>query len=65
MDIEDLAPRPDDPLKALAKEDLGTLSIDELAERIAALKAEIGRVEQAMNGKKQSLNAADSIFRKA
>ena len=64
MDIEDLAPRPDKPLKALAKEELGTLSIDELGERIEALKAEIVRVEQALAQKKSSLNAADSVFRK-
>jgi uncharacterized small protein (DUF1192 family) len=65
MDIEDLAPRPDKPLKALAKEDLGTLSIDELGDRIEALKAEIARVEQALIHKKSSLTAADSLFRKA
>jgi uncharacterized small protein (DUF1192 family) len=65
MDIEDLAPRPDRPLKALAKEDLGGLSIDELAGRIEALKAEMQRVEHALGQKKLSLSAADSIFRKA
>lgn len=65
MDIEDLAPRPDQPLKALAKEELGTLSIDELDDRIEALKAELARVEQALARKKDSLNAADSVFRKA
>ena len=65
MDIEDLAPKPAHPLTALAREDLGTLSIDELGTRIDALKAEIARVEQAMDAKKHSLNAADSIFRKA
>ncbi|HKJ73476.1 MAG TPA: DUF1192 domain-containing protein [Alphaproteobacteria bacterium] len=65
MDIEDLAPRPDLPLIALAKEDLGVLSVDELAGRIDALKTEISRVEQALSAKKHSLNAADSVFRKA
>jgi len=65
MDIEDLAPKPAHPLAALAKEDLGTLSLDELEARIDALKAEIARVEQAMVSKKSSLNAADAFFRKA
>lgn len=65
MDIEDLAPRPDQPLKALAKEDLGGLSIDELNDRIQALKAEISRIEQVLANKKDSLNAADNVFRKA
>jgi uncharacterized small protein (DUF1192 family) len=65
MDIEDLAPRPDQPLKALAKQDLGTLSIDELNDRIDALKAEIIRIEQILARKKDSMSAADSMFRKA
>jgi uncharacterized small protein (DUF1192 family) len=46
MDLEDLFPsKPDDPLVALAKQDLDPLSIDELNERIELLKAEIARVE--------------------
>ncbi len=64
MDIEDLAPKPVHPLAALAREDLGTLSVDELGARIEALKAEIVRVEQAMVAKKHSLHAADAFFRK-
>ena len=46
MDLEDLFPsKPDDPLVALARQDLDPLSIEELGERIEALKAEITRVE--------------------
>ena len=52
MDIEDLAPRPDLPLIALAKEDLGILSVDELAGRIDALKTEISRVRTGAFGEK-------------
>ncbi len=49
MDPEDLFPsKPDDPLVALGKQDLDPLSIDELEERIEALKAEIARVEAHM-----------------
>ena len=46
MDLEDIFPsKPDDPLVALARQDLDPMSIEELHERIDALKAEIARVE--------------------
>ena len=49
MDLEDLFPsKPDDPLVALAKQDLDPMSIEELQARIEALKAEIARVEAHM-----------------
>ena len=47
MDEDDFfSSRPQDPLTLLVKQDLGPLSVDELNERIEALKAEIARVEQ-------------------
>src|SRR5436309_10766233 len=46
VDLEDLTPsKPEDPLVALARQHLDPLSIEELQERIEALKSEIARVE--------------------
>jgi uncharacterized small protein (DUF1192 family) len=44
-------------------EDLAALSVDELAERIALLKAEIARLDQAMAAKRASANVAASFFK--
>ena len=66
MDIEDLFPnKPDDPLVALARQDLDPLSLDELHERIAALKAEIARVEAHIERVTAHRSAAEELFRKA
>jgi uncharacterized small protein (DUF1192 family) len=65
MDIEDLFPnKPDDPLVALARQDLDPLSIDELHERIAALKAEIARVEAHIASVTAHRSAAEELFKK-
>jgi uncharacterized small protein (DUF1192 family) len=45
-------------------EDLGRLSIDELQERIATLKAEIARVEEARVHKRASQGAAEAFFKR-
>jgi uncharacterized small protein (DUF1192 family) len=45
-------------------EDLGKLSLHELAERIDMLKAEIARLEAAMAAKKASASAAESYFKR-
>jgi uncharacterized small protein (DUF1192 family) len=45
-------------------EPLDALSVDELAERIALLKAEITRLEAALDSKSASRAAADAFFRK-
>lgn len=44
--------------------DLETLSVDELRERVFALKAEIERCEQAIAKKSASLSAANALFSK-
>ena len=44
-------------------EDLSTLSVDELTERVEDLKAEIVRVEEAIAAKKGSQAAADAFFK--
>lgn len=44
-------------------QDLSTLSIDELGERIDLLNAEIARLETARGAKSSSRKAADSFFK--
>jgi uncharacterized small protein (DUF1192 family) len=45
-------------------QDLALLSVEELAERIAALKAEIVRLEAALAAKRASRTAADQVFKR-
>jgi uncharacterized small protein (DUF1192 family) len=45
-------------------EDLSKLSLDELAERIAILKAEIDRIAEAATAKQTSADVAASFFKK-
>jgi uncharacterized small protein (DUF1192 family) len=54
------------PRKAVAHEigqDLSHLSVEELTGRIALLRGEIERLDQALVKKRASRNAADSIFK--
>jgi uncharacterized small protein (DUF1192 family) len=44
--------------------DLSLLSVEELRERVEALKAEIARLEDAMQSKQASKTAADTFFRR-
>ena len=44
-------------------QDLATLSIEEIDERIAILREEISRLEQARTDKQASRTAADAVFR--
>lgn len=46
-------------------EDLSTLSIDELSERIEKLRAEIGRVEATLEAKRASMGVADTFFKRS
>jgi len=65
MDDDDFfTSRPTDPLTLLVKQDLGPLSQDELAARIAALKEEIVRVEQHMSAADAHRSAADELFKR-
>jgi uncharacterized small protein (DUF1192 family) len=45
-------------------EDLATLSIDELVERIDILRAEISRLEEAIAAKRASADVAASFFKR-
>ncbi len=44
-------------------QDLSLLSVEELAERIAQMNTEIGRLQAAMNGKRASREAANQFFK--
>ena len=65
MDLDDLFPdKPKDPLQELGRQDLDPLSIDELQERIEALKAEIVRVELHIERVTAHRSAADDLFKR-
>ena len=66
MDVDDLFPsKPGDPLVELGRQDLDPLSIDELHERIAALRAEIARVEAHIERVSAHRSAAEELFKKS
>ena len=65
MDLDELFPdKKKDPLAELAKQDLDPLSVDELQERIEALKAEIARVEGHRDKATRHRSAAEELFKK-
>ena len=65
VDLEDLFPsKPDDPLVALAKQDLDPMSIEELQARIELLKAEIERVETHMKRAQDHRSVAEQLFKR-
>ncbi len=54
------------PKKKIAHEigqDLALLSVDEITERVALLRAEIDRLEEALRSKRASRSAADKFFK--
>ena len=56
----------DRPKKKITHEigqDLALLSVEELSDRIALLKAEITRLETALSGKRASRDAASKFFK--
>ncbi|NCP11574.1 MAG: DUF1192 domain-containing protein [Sphingomonadales bacterium] len=61
---EDLPRRRADALAALASEDLDPLSVAELDQRIATLKAEIVRAEAKLEFARDHKASADALFRK-
>jgi uncharacterized small protein (DUF1192 family) len=65
MDMDENLPlRGTDPLSQLLRQDLDPLSIDELKERILALKAEIARCETKIGAASSHMSAADALFKK-
>jgi len=63
MDIEEPKPEPDLTLKTIARQDLSTLSVGDLEERIASLKAEIARCEAALGDRGSTRAEAEKLFR--
>ena len=63
MDDEPLNDKPDLTLGYLKKQDLYTLSVGDLEERINALKAEITRCEKAMTDRGSSKSEAEKLFK--
>ena len=61
---ENLPLRRDDPLAALARQDLDPLSVDELQARIATLKSEINRCEGKIAFAASHRDIADALFKK-
>lgn len=57
---EEIKLKPVDPLTG---GDISSLSVDEIEARIAALKAEIERLEAALVSKRASRAAADAAFK--
>lgn len=55
---------PKKPTKHELGEDLSSLSLAELDERILFLKAEIGRIEEAIRAKQASADAASTFFKR-
>ena len=64
MDDEDLPRRRSDELAALTKQALDPLSVDELADRIAVLEAEIARTKAHIAAAGAQKSAAEALFRK-
>ncbi|PKP97177.1 MAG: DUF1192 domain-containing protein [Alphaproteobacteria bacterium HGW-Alphaproteobacteria-13] len=64
MDDDDLPRRRDDLLAALARQPLDPLSVDELEERIAGLKAEIERTRGHLSAAGGIKANAEALFRK-
>jgi len=63
FEIEDERVLINPALRELAREDLEVYAVDELEDRIAALKAEIARTEARLDTKKAGRSAADSLFK--
>lgn len=63
MDTED-APRANDPLALLARQDLEPLSVADLQARIAALETEIVRCRNHMTRAATHRASADAFFKR-
>ena len=61
MDWDEVRPKPQAQITVGA--DLTTLSVQELEARVAALKAEIVRVETELASKRARVTAADALFK--
>ena len=65
MDADDNLPRRrSDTVAQVAREDIDPLSVDELHERVEALRAEIARVEAKIATSTSHRSSADALFRR-
>ena len=64
MDIDDIAPPPKKARSYELGQELSKHSVADLTALIEELKAEIERVEQALNAKQSSLDSAQSVFKR-
>lgn len=62
MDFDDAPRKKTGPLTDLELEDLSTISVEELHERIERLQAEISRTQTEVKAKQSSRAAADAFF---
>lgn len=63
MDIDEPKETPDLTLTKLGKQDLYTMSVSDLQERIASLKGEIARCEAALGARSDTKAAAEKLFK--
>jgi len=65
MDLDEVfSKRPGDPLTLLAKQDLDPFSVEELDQRVEALKREIARVEAKRASASAHRASAESLFKR-
>jgi uncharacterized small protein (DUF1192 family) len=63
MDIDEPSELPDLTLAKIGKQDLYTMSVGDLEERMASLKAEIARCEAALTARGSTRAAAEKLFK--
>nr|TFG55463.1 MAG: DUF1192 domain-containing protein [Hyphomicrobiales bacterium] len=63
IDPEELLPRKPAP-EIVMGQDISTLSVIELEQRIAALQGEIARSEEALKARAATKNAAEAVFKR-
>lgn len=63
MDLEEPRDAPDFTLARIGKQDLYTMSVSDLEERIGSLKSEISRCEAALSARGSTRAAAEKLFK--
>ncbi|MEX0298538.1 MAG: DUF1192 family protein [Kordiimonas sp.] len=63
MDFDDLPTKKNTPITEVEREDLSTISVEELEERVERLNAEIERTKTEIKAKKGSRSAAEAFFK--
>lgn len=63
MDFDDLPLKKDSPISEVEKEDLSTISVEQLEERVSRLESEIERTKQEIKAKQASRSAAEAFFK--